>query len=111
MESNDCVCQSYFMKQLESFIQSLAQTLSGMAMNQNMPMSDSGIYPQGAIQSNSELINININQSGFMSRFDLNSTAYSLILLAAVLFLFSTLRGGNSKKMEKDENMKLRKSK
>jgi hypothetical protein len=97
------------MRQLESFIQSLAQSLSGMTMNQNMPMSDSGIYPQGSIQSNSELININNNQSGLMSRFDLNSTAYFLILLAAVLFLLSTLRKGSSKK--KEENIKDRRSK
>jgi len=92
------------MKQLESLIQSLAQSLSGMSMNQNLPMSDSGVYPQGSYQSNTELINI--NQSGLMSRFDLNTTAYSLILLAAVFFLLSTLRGGNSKKKESDKKEK-----
>ena len=107
MESNECICQSYYMRQLESFIQSLAQSLSGMTMNQNMPMSDSGIYPQNSIQSNTDIINLNNNQSGFMSRFDLNSTAYSLILLAAVMFLLSTIRGGSSKK--KEENNKQRK--
>ena len=56
MESNECVCQSYFMKQLESMIQSLAQSLYGMNMNQNAPMSDSGVYPQGSYQSNTQLL-------------------------------------------------------
>lgn len=94
MESDECVCQSYFLKQLESLVQSLAQSLSGMSMNQNLPMSDSGIYPQGTSNENSNLINI--NQTGLMNRFDLNSTAYSLILLGVVFFLMNTLRKGNN---------------
>ena len=96
MESDECICQSYFIRQLEVFAQSLSQTLIGISNNQNLPMNDSGIYPQGSNQSNSNIL----NQSGFMSRIDLNSTAYSLILLAIVFFLLSTIRGGNSKKKE-----------
>ena len=99
MESNECVCQSYLMKQLENLIQSLSQALSGMTMNQNLPMNDSGIYPQGSNPTNSELL----NQTGFMSRFDINTTTYSLILLGVVFFILSTLRGGNSKKKENNK--------
>ena len=102
MESNidECICQSYFMKQLESLVQSLAQSLGGMQMNQNMPMNDSGIYPQGSNPSNTELLN---STGGFISRFDLNTTTYSLILLGVVFFLMSTLRGGNSGSKKKEK--------
>jgi len=76
------------MKQLETFMVSLANTLGQMTLNRTSPANDSGYYQN-------QRINTNNNQWDFLTGLNLNNAVFSVIIIGAIVLL---LTGGSVKK-------------
>ena len=84
MESNECICFNYLIKQLENFMISLANTLGQMTINRNSPANDSGFYQTQSLNSNS-----NDFQSNFLSGISLNNAVFSVIIIGVIVLLLT----------------------
>lgn len=91
MESNECICFNYLIKQLEAFMVSLANTLGQMTINRNSPANDSGFYQP-------ENLNSNNIQTNFLSGLNLNNAVFSVIIIGVIVLL---LTGGSGTKKKK----------
>jgi len=90
MESNECICFSYLMKQLETFMVSLANTLGQMTLNRTTPANDSGYYQNQNLNANT-----NNSQWDFLTGINLNNAVFSVIIIGVIVLL---LTGGPGKK-------------
>lgn len=93
MESNECICFNYLLKQLETFMVSLANTLGQITVNRNSPANDSGFYQSQNLNSN-----LNNQHLNFLSGINLNNAVFSVIIIGVIVLL---LTGGSPFKKKK----------
>ena len=97
MESNNCVCQNYFLKLLEKFLNTLLRTTSQVIRNTNTPAIDSGYVNNSNMHTyfnNVENNSINETSSNLSNTFNTILLAIGLTLM---LFMMK-FKGEKNKK-------------
>jgi hypothetical protein len=84
MESNECICINYFVRQLQAAINSLARTTLSLQLNSNLPSTDSGYVNQSPQQLNPQGMN-----NTWLS---LDNGLFALLILGAILAYFLSVR-------------------
>lgn len=93
MESNECICFNYLMKQFESFMISLANTLGQITINRNSPANDSGYYRTNSLNANPN----NFNISNFLTGVNLNNAVFSVIIIGVIVLLLTGNTAGKKR--------------
>lgn len=85
MESNNCVCLSYFISQIENMLNQVAVTTSNVRNNLNSPANDSGYI-------NNISNTLTPVESYTSEYFTLNNLFYILLFLVLLLISVDTLK-------------------
>jgi hypothetical protein len=88
MESNNCICQEYYAKLLEKFINSILSATANLMMNTNTPATDSGYT------TNTGLNNLNTSNN-FTSNADSSTSStvfYSVLVIIGMMLLLLNFR-------------------
>jgi hypothetical protein len=98
MESDECICQNYYLRLLENALNSILRTTGNVMMNSNTPATDSGyIFNSGTTNSINTLNTPSGNGNGNDSSNFLQTGFYSILIVTALMLLLMGMRKKGSK--------------